>query len=44
MNTDNVIRLARAHLGGDMESSARLALSDAIRIVDECGDLIAIIK
>ena len=40
MNTDNVIRLARTHLGGDMESSARLCLEDAIRIVDECGDMI----
>lgn len=38
MNTDKVIILARKHLGGTMESSARLCLSDAIELVN-AGDL-----
>lgn len=38
MNTDLVIRLARKHLGsGNMESSARLCLEDAINLYDK-GD------
>ena len=40
MNTNQVIALARKHLGaGSMESSARLCLSDAIALVEK-GDLI----
>jgi hypothetical protein len=38
MNTDKVIVLARKHLGGAMESSARLCLSDALGLY-EAGDL-----
>ena len=39
MFAHQVIILARKHLGGDMESSARSSLYDANRIVEECGDL-----
>lgn len=35
MNTNQVIILARKHLGGEMESSARFCLEDAIRLYDE---------
>jgi hypothetical protein len=35
MNTEKVIVLARKHLGGEMESSARLCLSDAISLYAE---------
>ena len=34
MTTENVIIAARANLGGQMESSARLCLSDAISLYD----------
>ena len=34
MMTEQVIILARKHLGGDMESSARLCLEDAIKCKD----------
>lgn len=38
MNTSNVLALARKHLGsGSMESSARLCLSDAVKLYDD-GD------
>ena len=40
MTTDTIIVLARKNLGGTMESSARLCLSDAISLRDS-GDLIA---
>lgn len=36
-NTYVSITLARKHLGGDLESSARLCLEDAIRFFEE-GD------
>jgi hypothetical protein len=39
MQVHQVIVLARKHFGGDMESSARLCLADAISIVNEFGDL-----
>lgn len=36
MSAQNVIRLARKHLGsGAMESSARLALADAVALYDQ---------
>ena len=38
MNTSEVIALARKHLGGGMESSARICLSDAVNLLDG-GDL-----
>jgi len=38
MNTKDVIILARKHLGGSMESSARLCLEDAVRL-EEQGNL-----
>ncbi len=34
---DSVIRLARKHLGGQMESSARFCLADAVNALDR-GD------
>ena len=34
MTTDQIIILARKHLGGEMESSARLCLADAIALRD----------
>jgi hypothetical protein len=37
METAKILALARKHLGGDMESSARLCLSDAVKLYDE-GD------
>lgn len=37
MNAEKTIILARKHLGGDMESSARLCLADAISLYDK-GD------
>jgi hypothetical protein len=37
MNATQTIVLARKHLGGSMESSARLCLSDAIALQDK-GD------
>lgn len=37
---DQAIRIARQHIGsGYMDSSARLCLADAERIVEEYGDL-----
>lgn len=36
--TQEVIRAARKHIGGEMESSARLCLADAIALADR-GDL-----
>lgn len=39
MNTKEVIALARKNLGGQMESSARLCLQDAVNLADK-GDLI----
>jgi hypothetical protein len=36
MNTEQIIILARKHLGGDMESSARICLQDAIECRDKC--------
>lgn len=38
METSKILTLARKHLGGDMESSARLCLSDAVKLYDQ-GDL-----
>lgn len=38
MTVDQILALARKHLGGDMESSARLCLADAIHLCDQ-GDL-----
>lgn len=38
MNTNEVIRLARKHLGEGNEASARVALADAIALSDR-GDL-----
>lgn len=35
MQANQAIILARKHLGGDMESSARFCLADAIRLYDE---------
>lgn len=32
MNTSKVIQLARNHIGGSMESSARLCLRDAVSL------------
>jgi hypothetical protein len=40
MTVNQVIALARKHLGGAMESSARLCLADAVALFD-AGDLIA---
>jgi hypothetical protein len=37
MTLDQVLALARKHLGGDMESSARLCLRDAVSLRDK-GD------
>lgn len=38
MNTSQILALARKHIGGDMESSARLCLADAVKLYDT-GDL-----
>jgi hypothetical protein len=38
MTSTQILTLARKHLGGMMESSARLCLADAIRLFDD-GDL-----
>lgn len=38
MTTQQVLALARKHLGGAMESSARLCLADAVALLD-AGDL-----
>lgn len=38
MTLNQILALARKHLGGDMESSARLCLADAIHLRDR-GDL-----
>ena len=38
MNAQKAIRLARKHLGGEMEGSARLALEDAVILFDQ-GDM-----
>ena len=38
MNVFQILALARKHLGGDMESSARLCLADAVKLYD-AGDL-----
>lgn len=35
MNAQQAIILARKNLGGDMESSARFCLADAVRLYDE---------
>jgi len=35
MKTEQVLILARKHLGGDMESSARLCLADAVALYDK---------
>lgn len=35
MNANKTIIAARKNLGGDMESSARLCLADAVRLFDE---------
>ena len=35
MNTNQVLILARKHLGGEMESSARVCLSDAVQLYAE---------
>lgn len=35
MNVNKVIILARKHLGGNMESSARLCLTDAISLYEK---------
>ena len=35
MNANQVLILARKHLGGEMESSARLCLSDAVTLYAE---------
>ena len=35
MNTEKVMALARKHLGGDMESSARLCLADAVSLYNK---------
>lgn len=40
MTTDRIINLARRHLGGTMESSAQLCLSDALAL-REAGNLFA---
>ena len=37
IDTSKILGLARKHLGGDMESSARLCLEDAISLYNE-GD------
>ena len=37
MTLDKALALARKHLGGDMESSARLCLADAVSLKDK-GD------
>lgn len=34
MNLTSIIILARKHLGGEMESSARLCLTDALRLYE----------
>jgi hypothetical protein len=34
MTLDQILALARKHLGGDMESSARLCLADAVHLRD----------
>jgi len=39
MQAHQVIVLARKHLGGEMESSARLCLAEAMSIVNKFGDL-----
>lgn len=38
IDTKQILALARKHLGGEMESSARLCLADAVKLYDE-GDL-----
>jgi len=38
MNTTQILAEARRHLGGAMESSARLALSDAVKL-EAVGEL-----
>ena len=35
MQTLKVIALAHKHIGGDMETSARLCLSDAVQLFDK---------
>lgn len=35
MNTSQILALARKNLGGDMESSARLCLADAVSLYDK---------
>lgn len=41
MTTQKTITLARKHLGGEMESSARLCLADAIALADAGNDAAA---
>jgi hypothetical protein len=38
MTTDQILALARKHLGGDMETSARLCLHDAVNLKNK-GDM-----
>ena len=38
MNVSQILALARKHLGGNMESSSRLCLADAVKLCD-AGDL-----
>lgn len=38
MNVSQILALARKHIGGNMESSARLCLADAVKLYD-AGDL-----
>ena len=40
MTTDKILALARKHLGGDMESSARLCLADSIKLLNQ-GDMVS---
>jgi uncharacterized protein (UPF0332 family) len=35
IDTKQILALARKHLGGDMETSARLCLADAVKLYDE---------
>jgi hypothetical protein len=35
MNTSQILALARKNLGGDMESSSRLCLADAVSLYDK---------
>ena len=39
MTVNQVLAIARKHIGGAMESSARLALADAVALAD-AGDLV----